>query len=63
MVWRSGILEFCLSEFALVTIEVVAPVRFTFCIVRRGPTLGVRNSIVLRGARRRLAGNSSLGAV
>jgi hypothetical protein len=42
MVWRSGIFEFCTGRFALVAIEVVAGLRFTFCLVRRGPTLACK---------------------
>ena len=63
MVWRSGIFEFCTDGSALGDFEVVAPVRFTFCIVRRGPTSGVQNPVVLRGARRGLFGNSSLDEI
>jgi hypothetical protein len=61
--WRSGIFEFCLWRSAFVTVEVVAPARFTFCIVRRNFPLGVQNPIVSRGSRWRLFGNSRLDAV
>jgi hypothetical protein len=62
MVWRSGNFEFCSSVFALVNIEVLAALWFTFCILRRDPTRGVQNSVVLRGARLRLLVNFSLDA-
>ena len=43
--------------------EVVAPVRFTLCIVRKGSLIGVQNPVILRGVQQRLLGNSSLDAV
>jgi hypothetical protein len=63
MVWRSGIFEFCTRGSAAGKFEVVALVRFTFCIVRRNFSLGVQNPMVLHGTRRRLFGNCSLDAV
>ena len=63
MVWRSGIFEFCTSGLRSVIIEVVAPCDLRFASCGGVPHRGVRNPIILRGARRRLFGNSRLDAV
>jgi hypothetical protein len=49
-VWRSGNFDFCTGGSALGDIELVVAMRFRFCTMCRGPTVGVQNPMVLHGA-------------